>query len=154
MNAAISLEDLLARLVERVGLAGEDELDRELRVVDQRGHQLEVAEDEVGALVGGEPPGEADRQGVEAESTRRQRSMTVLGLAPALGLPHGAVAGEGEQARLEHLVRLPELAVVDALDPLPDLGLAAPRRPTRARGGGRRAGASGGPARCGRGRRW
>ena len=57
----------LAGLVGRMGLAGEDELHRPLRIVDQRGQPLDVAQDQVGPLVGGEPAGEADRQRVRVE---------------------------------------------------------------------------------------
>ena len=44
-NEAISRRTCLPGLVERVRLAREDELDRELRVVDQRGELFENGED-------------------------------------------------------------------------------------------------------------
>ena len=50
-----------------VGLAREDELDRPVAGMDHLDQPLDVLEDQAGALVGGEPAGEADRQGVQVE---------------------------------------------------------------------------------------
>ena len=61
------LEDALAGLVMRMGLAGEEELHRALGVVDHGGEALDVVEQQVGALVGGEAAGEADGEGVGRE---------------------------------------------------------------------------------------
>ena len=125
MKRAISLQHFLARPVVRMGLAGEDELHRQLRVVDKRGDLLEVLEDQVGPLVGGEAAGEADRQRVEARAPGRSRWTTSRGFAAPLGLPRGAAADEADQLGLEHLVRLPQLAVVDSADLVPQRRVAA-----------------------------
>ena len=47
-----------------MGLAGEDDLERPIRVVDQLGQAVDVREDHAAPLVGREPPGEADREGI------------------------------------------------------------------------------------------
>ena len=109
------LDELLAGLVGRVGLAGEDELHRSLRVVDQLEQLVELAEEQVGSLVGGEAAGEADRQraGVEhvaggfdggSSSWRRRQSRT------------HAAADEVQQPALQRVVRLPQLAGVDVVE--------------------------------------
>ena len=53
--------------VARMRLAGEDELNRYLGVVDERDEAFQIAQHEVGALVGGEAAREADRERVEAQ---------------------------------------------------------------------------------------
>ena len=66
-----ALEHFLARVVGRVGLAGEDDLHRAPRIDQQPAQPLEVAEDQVGALVGGEPAGEADGERRRIEQRAR-----------------------------------------------------------------------------------
>ena len=61
----------LPMLVLGVGLAGEDDLDGPVGGLDQLGQPLDVLEDQAGPLVGGEPAGEADGQGVQVERLRR-----------------------------------------------------------------------------------
>ena len=118
------LQDLLAGTVAGMGFAREDELDRRLRVVDQRGDRFEVLEDQVCALVGGKAPGESDRQAVQAQRTLVVRDG-VGGLAATLGRAHHLPAHEIDQARLQGLMCLPQLAVIDALDVVPALRLGA-----------------------------
>ena len=67
------LDHLLAGPVGRVGLAGEDELDRPVGVVDEAGEPVHVGEEERGPLVGGEAAGEADRQDLRIERPARAR---------------------------------------------------------------------------------
>src|SRR6266480_3901800 len=67
-----ALEHLLAGLVGRVRLPGEDKLDRSPRVGQEALQPVEIAEDQRRPLVGREPPGESDRQGALLE----QRSGT------------------------------------------------------------------------------
>ena len=61
------LDDPLAGAVGRVGLAGEDDLDRAIGIGQHRGQPVDVAEQEPGPLVGREPAREADRQDVGIE---------------------------------------------------------------------------------------
>ncbi len=90
-----------------MGLAGEHELDRHLRIVDQRGDAIDILENQVGSFVGREPPREADRQRVEAQRPA-QLSQHFFRLAAPLGLPHRMTANEVEQPRLERLMRFPQ----------------------------------------------
>ena len=100
-------------------------------MVHEPDERLEILQHQVRPLVGGEPPREPDRQGVEAERAAK------LGddggrFAPALRLLDGAAACEVDQPGLQRLVRLPQLAVVDVLDGAPEIRLRAARRPVRA----------------------
>ena len=71
---------------------------------------------------------------------RRGRGDPIGGLAAALAAPAPrARRDEVDQARLEHLVRLPQLAVVDAVDRAPRPRARRCARPSRGPGGGRRA---------------
>ena len=69
-----------------MGLAGEHELHGHLRIADQGRQTLQILEHEVGSLVGGKPPGEADRQGVEAQRRRSWAAIRSRRFAAALGL--------------------------------------------------------------------
>ena len=113
------LDHLLAGPVGRMGLAGEDELDRPVRVVDQAGEPVDVGEDQRRPLVGGEAAGEADRQdlGIERllELRERRRRLAVAGELGQQALP-----GEDGELALLVQVRLPELAVRDSSDALPE----------------------------------
>ena len=66
------LDEVLAGLVGRMGLAGEDELHGALRIVDQLGQRIHLAEEQVGPLVRGEAACEADgeRVGIERRCGR------------------------------------------------------------------------------------
>ena len=147
------LQHLLARAVVRMRLAGEDELDRHLRVVDERGDRFEVLQDQVGALVGGEAPREADRQRVEAQRAAQLRDE-LRRLAAALGLLRGPPPRDVDQLRLERLVRLPQLAVVDRRRSVPRTPGRRRAAASRGRGAGRRPAASAARARSARARRW
>ena len=142
------LQDSLSRLVVRMRLAGEQELHRALGIVDHRGQALDVGEDQVGALVGGEPAREADGQRIGREHFV-QPVERLLRFAAARGLFAGAVAGEIEQLGLQAEVRLPEFAVVDAFDGCPGALVAARGSASRRRDAGRRGGASAGASQDG-----
>src|SRR5690606_27096461 len=58
------LDELLAALIGRVGLAGEDELDWALRVGQDPGQPIDIAEEQRRALVRRETPGETEREDV------------------------------------------------------------------------------------------
>ena len=115
---------LLARLVGRMGLAGEDELHRPFGVVDQLGESIEMScRNKIGPLVGGEPPGEADRQraGIEHVAGGFDRRFVFVAAA---ALAAEATADELDQPVLERVVRFPQFARIDVVDVLPDLRLA------------------------------
>ena len=116
------LDHCLARVVLRVRLAGEDELHRHLRDVDQRGERSRSLEDQVGALVGGEPAGEADGQRVEAERAARAARRASADSPRRSACAAARRRDEVDQLRLQRLVRLPQLAVVDVVDRVPDSG--------------------------------
>ena len=61
------LQHLLTRIVGRMRLAGEDDLYRTLHVRDELPQSLDIAEDQVGALVRGESTGEPDRERLGVE---------------------------------------------------------------------------------------
>ena len=83
------------------------------RIVDQLGQPIEIGHDQVGPLVGGEPPGEADRQHVRIEHVARGFDR-VVALAAAAALPAHAAADERQQQVLQRVVRFPQLARIDA----------------------------------------
>ena len=56
------LDQGLPRLVRRMGLAGNDELHRTLRIGQQAKQSLRVVQQQVRSLVGGEAPRKAQRQ--------------------------------------------------------------------------------------------
>src|SRR5262249_17288305 len=92
-------DQLLAAVVARMGLAGEDDLHRAVLVVDDGGQALQVAKEQVAALVGGEAAGKADGQGfgiehfVGAGDFGGGRAATLqLGLEMATGEHHEAFA--------------------------------------------------------------
>ena len=62
-----ALQMVLGRLVGRMRLAGEDDLHRPVGVVEDAGEPLGIVEDQLGPLVGGEAPREADGQRVGIE---------------------------------------------------------------------------------------
>ena len=125
------LQHALAGLIERMRLAGEDELHGAIGIVDHRGQPLDIGQDQIRPLVGREPAGEADGQGIRAEYAL-QTLQNHRRLAAALGLLDGAPANELDQLGFEVEVRLPKFAVVDVFDADPDFGFAAAMVPVGA----------------------
>ena len=76
------------------------------RIVEQPVQPVEVGHDQVGPLVGGKAPGEADRQNVGIEQVARRFDHGVA-LAAAAALPADAAAHERQQQVLQRVVRLP-----------------------------------------------
>ncbi len=60
-------DQLLAAVVARMRLAGENDLHRAFLVVDDGRQAFQIAEDERAAFVSGETPGKADGQGLRIE---------------------------------------------------------------------------------------
>src|SRR6185436_15837925 len=113
------LDDALTGAVRRMRLAGEDQLDGPLLVPQEAGEPVDVVEDQAGALVGREAPGEADRQDVRVqgglELGEDRGSLPVAGELIAQ-----APAGEDRQLALLAGVGLPELFGRDLVEPLPE----------------------------------
>ena len=107
-------QERLSVLVARMGLAGEEELDRPLDLVEEVLESLRLAEEQRRALVGREPAGEADRQRLRIESAPGLGDLVLLRSLLALLLDELLPAGR-HQPRPQRLVRLPELAAVDRL---------------------------------------
>ena len=59
----------------------------------------------------------------------RAASTDVVALAAAAALPAHAAADERQQQVLQRVVRFPQLARIDVVDALPDVGLAHPLQP-------------------------
>ncbi len=100
-------------------MPGEDQLHGALLVPQQAGEPVDVVEDQAGALVGREAPGEADRQDVRVqgglELGEDRGSLPVAGELVAQ-----APAGEDRQLALLAGVGLPELLGRDLVEPLPE----------------------------------
>ncbi len=106
------LQVVLAGLVGRVGLAGEDDLHRAARRVQDRLQALGIVEDQLRALVAGKAPCEADRErvGIQQRPGGDHARRADLLLAPPL--PR-ALADEGEQVLPQRIARRPERLVRD-----------------------------------------
>ena len=121
------LHHVLAAPVLRVRLAGEDDLH------GQGEQPLDVAEDEPGALVGREPPREADRQPLRVEAGRARRAGSCAAActrriaagsrpatavpAPSSGAPRADARRRAAAVRAPASIHVPE---VDAVRDVPD----------------------------------
>ena len=92
------LDHLLAGAVGRVGLAGEDDLDRTLLVPQQLRQPLDVGEEQAGPLVRREAAGKADRQDLRVERRLREHRATRRRLAVAGELVPQPAAGRRSAA--------------------------------------------------------
>src|SRR4029077_20509101 len=101
-----------------MGFAGKNELHRAFGIVDHGGQALEVGEDQVGALVGGEAAGKSDGERVWTEHFG-QPLQNLARLEAALSLFDGAAADELEKLGFQAEVGLPEFAVIDVLNAFP-----------------------------------
>ena len=102
-----------------MGLAGEEEHHGTLRVVDNLLQALQVGEQQVCALVGGEAAAEADDQSVGVEFLHQADDAlgVALVLQPCLAeLLYDIV----EELRAQCLARLPYLLVGTVVDAVPD----------------------------------
>ena len=88
---------------------------------DQLDQPLNVLQDQAGTLVSGEPAGKADRQRVQVQRLHGTFDGGV-GFVAAPGLRHQAVADEVDQPGFQDLLRLPQLGVLNRLDPFPSFG--------------------------------
>src|SRR5215208_185161 len=107
-----ALAHFLARIVRRMRLPGEDDLDRTPGVHQHAPQTLEIPEHQVGALVGGEPAGEPDRERRRIE--QRPRADHLRRLLHLIGEPTpGILTDEVGEDLLQPDVDLPELLVVE-----------------------------------------
>ncbi len=102
-----------------VGLAREDELHRAVRVGDEAGDALGVAEEQGRALVGRHAPGEADGQHLRVEDVIQLREHAGR-FAQTGQLPAQADGGVFPQRRLLQQVRIPQGGVIDLVHPCPE----------------------------------
>ena len=84
------LDQGLPGLVSRMGLAGDDELHRTLRIGQQPQQPLRIVQQQVRSLVGGKTTGEAQGQGVGIEQMPRR--STASGGAPERQVTRTTVA--------------------------------------------------------------
>ena len=124
------LENALARLVERVRLAGEDELHGIFCIIDHGRESGHVAQDQIGALISGKAAGKADGEGIRAEHTA-QPLQVLGGLAPAACLFSRPGPDKVQQARLQMQVRFPQFRIVHILDAFPYFGFGTVLLPAR-----------------------
>ena len=136
-----------------MGLAGEDELHGPVGVAEDLRDQIQVAHHEVGPLVGGEPPGETDRQRLRIEALAQSLQNRIVEASP-LGLRDQPRSRVNDQPVLERLVRLPQFAGRHLLKAGPDLRLAGAQVPVDRQHAVVQARASARPARSARARRW
>ena len=111
-----------------MGLSGEDELHRAVRVGEDFSDQRHIPHDQVGPLVGGETPGESDRERLGVEGLAQLFDHGV-GQAAPLRLRRQPRAGIDDQPVLQRLVRFPQFARGHLLEPGPDLRLAGTQVP-------------------------
>src|ERR1035441_10810524 len=84
----------------------------------------------MGAFVGGKAAGKTEGEGIGTEDPLQLLQHSAR-FVTARGLADGAAAHKFNHARLQAEMSLPELAVVDVVDPIPDFGLAAAQMPSR-----------------------
>ena len=128
-------DQLLAGLVGRVRLAGEQEQHLARAVGEQAAQVVEVVEQQRGALVGGEAPAEADGEHVRVAPDRRTCSSRCrCDSLPWLRawLSAHAMAHHVEQARLDVLAHAPEDVVRNGADLFPDARMAEAVHPAHA----------------------
>ena len=113
------LEMMFTRIIGRVCLAREHELDRSLGCGQQASQSLGVGEDELGALVLGEPPGKSDGQRVWVEQCPGSQDLAAADplVGPALTRP---LANEIEQIPAQFLSNPPELGVRNLAHAVPN----------------------------------
>src|SRR5690606_18462081 len=103
-------------------LARYDELHGTIAIEDDPAKSIDVLEDEIGALVGGEASRESDRQVLGVERLVRRGDLHRRGSLAKELLLH-ALPNEAHEAIAEPILRAPELGVGDPRDALPDAAI-------------------------------
>ena len=132
---AHQLSDLLqhpfTRFVEGMRLSGENKLHRPFRIIDHARNFFNVPQNQIGALVSGKTPREANGERIRTECAFQLLQYGTRLFAPG-GLLDGAAANKIDELRLQIKMRFPELAIVDVVDAFPYFGFAAVLLPSRA----------------------
>ena len=119
------LDQLLASLVRRMGLPGEDELNRALGVGENLHESLGILENQVGPLVRGETTGKADGQVPGIEEVPDPADLRKSG-ALLLEFQNFSIPDEGDQLFFPPLVGRPDLGIRSRVDPLPNIAPFSP----------------------------
>src|SRR5262249_24793505 len=104
-----ALQELLPRLVGRMGLARVYDLNEPVAAGDETRQCIEVPEDQVRPLVGGKPPGKTNSQHAWIKGRCRLCKSRLGQIAPARLLDQ-AVTGVFDKPAFERLVRFPKFA--------------------------------------------
>jgi len=132
LRPATNLDNLgdqfLAAMIARMGLAREDDLHRAPRVHQEAAKPVEIAEDQVGPLVGGKPARKADRQRLRVEQGAGSDDLRGL-----LVLTGEAMAGilpdEVHEGALQIQMHPPEVLTSERQHLIPHPGLVLPIDP-------------------------
>src|SRR6185503_6716145 len=102
------LDESLALVVARMSFASEDELDGPVFVVNKFHDILKLLEDQRGAFVSGESPGETDRECIHAEKLIESDEIT---LKMAALLQKQAAPGKFDQLTAETITKSPDFLI-------------------------------------------
>src|SRR6185369_4721648 len=122
------LQHAFAWFIARMCLSGKDKLHRILGIVHHRCQSFDVSENQVCALIGCEATGKTDGQCIRTEHAA-QCLQIFFRLSTTRRLLDCTFANEINKTRLQVEVRLPKLAVINAVNTLPGRGLAATLMP-------------------------
>ena len=118
----------LAWLVCRMGLASKNNLNRPIGIADHRKQAVDIAQHEVGPLVGCKAAGKSDREDVWVEHRARCLNSLIALAAPS-ALPAHSPANKLQEKVFECVVGFPQFAWIDLVNLLPDVGLTHPLHP-------------------------
>ena len=124
-------DQLLAGLVGRVRLAGENEQHRPVGIVDDLAHPVHVFEHQRGALVGREAAREADGQhvGIEWIGVLEHALQVRLGTMIAQVLLGNAMVQAVQHLGFQGLMHGPEMVIRDGIHLAPELDVGQPPAP-------------------------
>ena len=124
LGTLADLEDLLdqalTRSVSRMSLAGEEEQNGMLGIVDDLAQTIKICEEQMGALISGEATAEADHQRVRIDTLQQRHHTSRIALI-AEPLLRELVADILDELLLQRHTRLPDLIVRNIVDSMPDL---------------------------------
>src|ERR1043166_7585155 len=123
------LQNALAGFVARMCLACKHELQRTFGIIDKRREFLHLRENQIGSLVSREAARKTDSQCIGAEYTA-EPLQCFGGFTAAVSLLHRAATDILDEAGFQAEVRFPQFAVVNILDPLPDMHVGAASLPS------------------------
>src|SRR5438132_3067602 len=101
--------------------SGEDELDGTLRIIGHRSEFLQIRQNQIRSLIGGEAARKPDGEGI-----RTKNAANAFGWFSSVpGLFNCPSAHKVEQLGLQAEMCLPQFTVINLLDPFPDLRVTA-----------------------------